>query len=184
MEIVVFLPWMRPLVKSCYVCNPIPRLLSPLGSRLLNTQGSLADEDEDAFNQLMTRAKQANGGSDDSAYEIARKFLFLVLVLANAQLAQLGCSAALQLVANLRNKKSLLHADGGMSEDSDPETEATVSEAELEMEATEVDIDAEPDVVMKVYRASVQDEATSSKETNGLGTATLGDIVRGNVWTR
>ena len=77
------------------------RLVSTLRSRLIqaNDEGDqmLSDEDEAAFAQLLRRAQQVDGDRGSAAaeaatYEFDRKFLFRVLVLGNAQLAQLaGC---------------------------------------------------------------------------------------------
>jgi len=67
------------------------RLVSALRQRLLNlsSNGALSDEDEEAFARLLTSAKN---DSESSEYYFDRKFLFRVLVLGNAQLAQLtGC---------------------------------------------------------------------------------------------
>ena len=60
----------------------------------------MSEEDETAFSRLITRARQIRGSADDlngideadKEYEFDRKFLFRVLVLGNAQLAQL-CGA-------------------------------------------------------------------------------------------
>ena len=75
------------------------RLVSALRSRLLRAspERELSDDDEAAFARLLTRAREIEGmDSDDGSvgepYEFDRKFLFRVLVLGNAQLAQLaGC---------------------------------------------------------------------------------------------
>jgi len=76
------------------------RLISALRNRLLRAshERTLSDEDEASFARLLARAREADESSlnEDSTaskpYEFDRKFLFRVLVLANAQLAQLtGC---------------------------------------------------------------------------------------------
>ena len=80
------------------------RLVSALRERMAlnlaamdNGDGSsLSDEDEAAFAHLIARCGQISQSSvsseDQHAYEFDRKFLFRVLVLGNAQLAQLaGC---------------------------------------------------------------------------------------------
>jgi 3-oxoacyl-(acyl-carrier-protein) synthase len=53
----------------------------------------LSDDDEAAFSRLVARAKETDGlGEEQKPYEFDRKFLFRVLVLGNAQLAQVaGC---------------------------------------------------------------------------------------------
>jgi hypothetical protein len=53
----------------------------------------LSDDDEAAFARLVARAKETDGvGEEQKPYEFDRKFLFRVLVLGNAQLAQVaGC---------------------------------------------------------------------------------------------
>mmetsp|Transcript_5620 Transcript_5620/g.13227 ORF Transcript_5620/g.13227 Transcript_5620/m.13227 type:complete len:967 (+) Transcript_5620:434-3334(+) len=76
------------------------RLVSALRSRWLRAspERELSDDDEAAFARLLTRAGEIEGNTDmnevnpSSEYEFDRKFLFRVLVLGNAQLAQLaGC---------------------------------------------------------------------------------------------
>ena len=86
------------------------RLVFTLRNRLLRSSPDrkLGDDDEAAFARLLSRVREVeggssaggNGGSDDDSgstassgpYEFDRKFLFRVLVLGNAQLAQLaGC---------------------------------------------------------------------------------------------
>jgi hypothetical protein len=86
------------------------RLVFTLRSRLLRVapDRKLGDDDEAAFARLLSRVREVegggigNGGGGDDAsslstassgpYEFDRKFLFRVLVLGNAQLAQLaGC---------------------------------------------------------------------------------------------
>lgn len=76
------------------------RLISALRSRLLRAspERKLSDDDEAAFARLLTRAHETDGaeGGEEThtakPYEFDRKFLFRVLVLGNAQLAQLaGC---------------------------------------------------------------------------------------------
>lgn len=71
------------------------RLISALRNRLLRAshERKLSDDDEAAFARLLARAKETE--PEDKVvktYEFDRKFLFRVLVLGNAQLAQLtGC---------------------------------------------------------------------------------------------
>mmetsp|Transcript_5644 Transcript_5644/g.11689 ORF Transcript_5644/g.11689 Transcript_5644/m.11689 type:complete len:1077 (+) Transcript_5644:224-3454(+) len=70
------------------------RLISGLRERMVNNlrekDASLSDEDEAAFAQLVASCAGMNG--DHEKYQFDRKFLFRVLVLGNAQLAQLaGC---------------------------------------------------------------------------------------------
>ena len=81
------------------------RLISNLRNRLLRASPDreLSADDEAAFARLLSRIREVEGGngSDDASisstassgpYEFDRKFLFRVLVLGNAQLAQLtGC---------------------------------------------------------------------------------------------
>ena len=71
------------------------RLVSALRSRLLRASPDreLSDDDEAAFARLAARAKETDGvGEEQKPYEFDRKFLFRVLVLGNAQLAQVaGC---------------------------------------------------------------------------------------------
>ena len=82
------------------------RLVFTLRNRLLRVSPDrqLADDDEAAFARLLSRVREVEGGdsvSDDNSisstastgpYQFDRKFLFRVLVLGNAQLAQLaGC---------------------------------------------------------------------------------------------
>jgi hypothetical protein len=75
------------------------RLISALRSRLLRASPDreLSDDDEAAFARLLARAHETDGATSDEettvkGYEFDRKFLFRVLVLGNAQLAQLaGC---------------------------------------------------------------------------------------------
>jgi len=67
-----------------------------LRSRLLraSVNRELSADDEASLARLLARAKETEGGEveNTSAYEFDRKFLFRVLVLGNAQLAQLaGC---------------------------------------------------------------------------------------------
>ena len=78
---------------------PTMRLISALRTRLLRASPDreLSDDDDAAFARLLSRAGEISGRySPDSVlcndYEFDRKFLFRVLVLGNAQLAQLaGC---------------------------------------------------------------------------------------------
>jgi 3-oxoacyl-(acyl-carrier-protein) synthase len=73
------------------------RLVSALRSRLIRASPDreLTDDDEAAFARLLARAREAAGANVEEPpkeYEFDRKFLFRVLVLGNAQLAQLaGC---------------------------------------------------------------------------------------------
>jgi hypothetical protein len=79
------------------------RLIAALRSRFLHNapEGRLSDDDEAAFCRLVAQASTldvttANGDNkhhpSQNSYEFDRKFLFRVLVLGNAQLAQLtGC---------------------------------------------------------------------------------------------
>jgi hypothetical protein len=76
------------------------RLISALRSRILRASpdSELSDDDEAAFARLVARAGEMEGivengqSTPSSDYEFDRKFLFRVLVLGNAQLAQLaGC---------------------------------------------------------------------------------------------
>ncbi|KAL7519341.1 hypothetical protein ACHAWX_004108 [Stephanocyclus meneghinianus] len=80
------------------------RLVCTLRSRLLRASPDreLTADDEAAFARLLSRVREVEGGGSDDAsvsstassgpYEFDRKFLFRVLVLGNAQLAQLaGC---------------------------------------------------------------------------------------------
>jgi 3-oxoacyl-(acyl-carrier-protein) synthase len=66
------------------------RLIEALRQRMVETadDGKLADEDERAFARLIAHSKI--NGKEDDVYEFDRKFLFRVLVLGNAQLAQLA----------------------------------------------------------------------------------------------
>ena len=68
------------------------RLITALRDRMVSTSpdGKLTDEDESAFARLIAHSE--TNGKDDDVYQFDRKFLFRVLVLGNAQLAQLaGC---------------------------------------------------------------------------------------------
>jgi 3-oxoacyl-(acyl-carrier-protein) synthase len=70
------------------------RLVSALRSRLLSltAEKQLSDEDEAAFARLLSRSQELEPDESATSYEFDRKFLFRVLVLGNAQLAQLaGC---------------------------------------------------------------------------------------------
>jgi 3-oxoacyl-(acyl-carrier-protein) synthase len=68
------------------------RLIAALRDRMVSTapSGKLSDEDETAFARLIAHSE--TNGKEDDVYQFDRKFLFRVLVLGNAQLAQLaGC---------------------------------------------------------------------------------------------
>ena len=75
------------------------RLIQALRSRMLraSVDRELSDDDEAAFARLVARATEIQGSDDEQSlpgqdYVFDRKFLFRVLVLGNAQLAQLaGC---------------------------------------------------------------------------------------------
>ena len=75
------------------------RLIQALRNRMLRASidRELSDDDEAAFARLVARATEIEGSDDDNSlpgqdYVFDRKFLFRVLVLGNAQLAQLaGC---------------------------------------------------------------------------------------------
>lgn len=70
------------------------RLITALRSRLVRASPDrqLSDDDEAAFARLVARANETEPEQQVKAYEFDRKFLFRVLVLGNAQLAQLaGC---------------------------------------------------------------------------------------------
>lgn len=69
------------------------RLIAALRERMASTvpDGQLSDEDEVTFARLIARANEFESPPSET-YEFDRKFLFRVLVLGNAQLAQLaGC---------------------------------------------------------------------------------------------
>jgi len=102
---------MRYLQSKTVGAQSAERLVFTLRNRLLRAskERQLGDDDEAAFARLLTRVREVEGGgnvvnsncSDDASvsstatsgpYEFDRKFLFRVLVLGNAQLAQLaGC---------------------------------------------------------------------------------------------
>jgi 3-oxoacyl-(acyl-carrier-protein) synthase len=87
---------MRFLQSKTVTATDSEHLIETLRDRLLrgSVNNQLTDEDEAALQRLMTSAKLCNGGHhrSDAPYEFDRKFLFRVLVLGNAQLAQLaGC---------------------------------------------------------------------------------------------
>jgi hypothetical protein len=92
---------MRFLQSKTVGAAPTMRLISALRGRLLRAspERELSDDDEAAFARLLARTNEAGESTenDDDApenqeYEFDRKFLFRVLVLGNAQLAQLaGC---------------------------------------------------------------------------------------------
>jgi 3-oxoacyl-(acyl-carrier-protein) synthase len=68
------------------------QLIQALRQRMLDVQGTLSSEDEDALAHLKQQAAMTNGHKTTTRYAFDRKFLFRVLVLGNAQLAQLaGC---------------------------------------------------------------------------------------------
>ncbi len=75
------------------------RLIQALRSRMIKASidRELSDDDEAAFARLVARATEIEGSDDDTSlpgqdYVFDRKFLFRVLVLGNAQLAQIaGC---------------------------------------------------------------------------------------------
>jgi 3-oxoacyl-(acyl-carrier-protein) synthase len=91
---------MRFLQSKTVGAAPTMRLISALRSRLLRASPDreLSDDDEAAFARLLARAGETDGAMENGhstanqEYEFDRKFLFRVLVLGNAQLAQLaGC---------------------------------------------------------------------------------------------
>jgi 3-oxoacyl-(acyl-carrier-protein) synthase len=91
---------MRFLQSKTVGAAPTTRLVSALRSRLLRAspERELSDEDEASFARLLARAGETDGvvesghTTENQEYEFDRKFLFRVLVLGNAQLAQLaGC---------------------------------------------------------------------------------------------
>ncbi|KAK1736800.1 hydroxymethylglutaryl-CoA synthase [Skeletonema marinoi] len=84
--------------------SSFPAMDAAVGEVMNCPDRQLADDDEAAFARLLSRVREVEGGdaaSDDSSvsstastgpYQFDRKFLFRVLVLGNAQLAQLaGC---------------------------------------------------------------------------------------------
>jgi len=86
---------MRFLQSKTVGAADMMRLISALRSRLLRASHDrqLSDDDEAAFSRLFSRAREVEGEEEaKSSYEFDRKFLFRVLVLGNAQLAQL-CGA-------------------------------------------------------------------------------------------
>jgi hypothetical protein len=91
---------MRFLQSKTVGAAPTMRLISALRSRLVRASPDreLSDDDEAAFARLLARAHETDGVEESThstasqEYEFDRKFLFRVLVLGNAQLAQLaGC---------------------------------------------------------------------------------------------
>lgn len=91
---------MRFLQSKTVGAAPTMRLISALRGRLLRAspERELSDDDEAAFARLVSRTNEAGGAAENEdapenqEYEFDRKFLFRVLVLGNAQLAQLaGC---------------------------------------------------------------------------------------------
>lgn len=91
---------MRFLQSKTVGAAPTMRLISALRSRLVRAspERELSDDDEAAFARLVARTGETNDAAENGdstehqEYEFDRKFLFKVLVLGNAQLAQLaGC---------------------------------------------------------------------------------------------
>ena len=100
---------MRFLRSKTVAAQSAEKLVFALRNRLVRASPDreLAEDDEAAFARLLSRVREvegpssSSGGADDSSvsstastgpYEFDRKFLFRVLVLGNAQLAQLaGC---------------------------------------------------------------------------------------------
>eukprot|EP00934_Nitzschia_sp_Nitz4_P006617 Nitzschia sp. Nitz4//scaffold2_size372955//291371//294784//NITZ4_000457-RA/size372955-snap-gene-0.103-mRNA-1//-1//CDS//3329546880//6607//frame0 len=90
---------MRYLQSKTVGAAPTLRLISALRSRLVRASPDreLSDDDEAAFARLAARANETTASENKDTlegfeYEFDRKFLFRVLVLGNAQLAQLaGC---------------------------------------------------------------------------------------------
>eukprot|EP00535_Pseudo-nitzschia_heimii_P010806 CAMPEP_0197197610 /NCGR_PEP_ID=MMETSP1423-20130617/32955_1 /TAXON_ID=476441 /ORGANISM="Pseudo-nitzschia heimii, Strain UNC1101" /LENGTH=1107 /DNA_ID=CAMNT_0042651435 /DNA_START=60 /DNA_END=3383 /DNA_ORIENTATION=- len=91
---------MRFLQSKTVGAAPTMRLVTALRSRLVRAspERELSEDDEAAFARLLARARETDGTLDNGhstcnqEYEFDRKFLFRVLVLGNAQLAQLaGC---------------------------------------------------------------------------------------------
>lgn len=89
---------MRFLQSKTVGAAPTMRLVTALRSRLLRASPDreLSEDDEAAFARLIARAGETDGASVNNEsiprkeYEFDRKFLFRVLVLGNAQLAQLA----------------------------------------------------------------------------------------------
>ena len=87
---------MRFLQSKTVSATDSEHLIETIRCRLLrgSSNSTLTEEDETALQRLATSARLCNGGyhRSDTPYEFDRKFLFRVLVLGNAQLAQLaGC---------------------------------------------------------------------------------------------
>lgn len=87
---------MRFLQSKTVSATDSEHLIETIRCRLLrgSSNSTLTEEDENALQRLATSARLCNGGyhRSDTPYEFDRKFLFRVLVLGNAQLAQLaGC---------------------------------------------------------------------------------------------
>jgi 3-oxoacyl-(acyl-carrier-protein) synthase len=87
---------MRFLKSKTVSATDSAHLIETIRSRLLrgSPDDTLGAEDELALNRLASSASLCNGGyhKSEKPYEFDRKFLFRVLVLGNAQLAQLaGC---------------------------------------------------------------------------------------------
>uniref|UniRef100_A0A7S2LNP4 Hydroxymethylglutaryl-CoA synthase n=1 Tax=Leptocylindrus danicus TaxID=163516 RepID=A0A7S2LNP4_9STRA len=82
---------MRFLESQTVEAATIHSLIAALRSRMVRFSGELSEEDEAALANLASRAPD-NGEQASKKYNFDRKFLFRVLVLGNAQLAQLsGC---------------------------------------------------------------------------------------------
>jgi 3-oxoacyl-(acyl-carrier-protein) synthase len=87
---------MRFLQSKTVSATDSEHLIETIRCRLLrgSSNDTLTEEDEVALQRLASSARLCNGGyhRSDTPYEFDRKFLFRVLVLGNAQLAQLaGC---------------------------------------------------------------------------------------------
>ena len=87
---------MRFLQSRTVGAAPMERLIENLRNRLLraSVNRTLNADDEASLARMLARARETEEGEvvDSSTYEFDRKFLFRVLVLGNAQLAQLaGC---------------------------------------------------------------------------------------------
>ena len=84
---------MRFLQSKTVSSTASSHLIDALKRRMSANNACLNKEDEDAFSRLEALIHERDGGSQTTPYyEFDRKFLFRVLVLGNAQLAQLaGC---------------------------------------------------------------------------------------------